>query len=74
MEERRRRSRLPLKLILSAIFVASGLWLVELYQQPTWGKIRSFLLGYFLGSFIIEWIHQRADRLSEGGSESRLAG
>jgi hypothetical protein len=29
---------------------------------PTWDKIRSFLLGYFLGSFTMEWIRQRAAR------------
>jgi hypothetical protein len=60
MQERRGRSRLPLKLILFAILTTSALWLAELYMAPTWDKIRSLLLGYFLGSFIMEWIRQRA--------------
>jgi hypothetical protein len=64
MEERRGRSRLPLKLILFAIMATSLLWLTELYMQPTWDKIRSLLLGYFLGSFIMAWINQRSDRSS----------
>ena len=63
-DERRHRSRLPLRLILSAILVTTALWVFELYQYPTWAKIRSFLLGYFLGSFVIEWVHQRASRVS----------
>jgi hypothetical protein len=62
MEERRQRSRTPLRFILTAILAASALWLVELYMQPTWPKIRSFLLGYFLGTFVMEWIRTRADR------------
>jgi hypothetical protein len=62
MQERRGRSRLPLKLILFAILTTSALWLAELYMAPTWDKIRSLLLGYFLGSFIMEWVRQRADR------------
>ncbi len=64
MQERRDRSRLPLKLILAAILITTGLWLVELYMQPTWDKIRSLLLGYFLGYFIMAWISQRAARAS----------
>ena len=63
MQERRGRSRLPLKLILFAILTTSALWLFELYTHPTWDKIRSLLLGYFLGSFIMEWIRQRSDRM-----------
>lgn len=49
-------------MILFAILTTSALWLAELYMAPTWDKIRSLLLGYFLGSFIMEWIRQRADR------------
>ena len=64
MEERRGRSRLPLKLILMAILIVSALWLTELYMQPSWTKIRSFVLGYFLGSFSMEWIRQRAERMT----------
>lgn len=62
MEERRGRSRTPLRLILLAIVVTVALWLAELYMLPTWDKIRSFLLGYFLGSFTMEWIRTRAAR------------
>jgi len=65
MEERRRRSRTPLRLILTAILATSALWLTELYMQPSWTKIRSFVLGYFLGSFTMEWIRQRAGRMLE---------
>ena len=46
-EDRRSRSRLPLKLILIAVIVVSAIWLAELYMDPTWSKIRSFVLGYF---------------------------
>jgi hypothetical protein len=60
--ERRTRSRLPLKLILTAIFIVSVVWLAELYMEPTWAKIRSFVLGYFVGTFIQEWVHQRSSR------------
>ena len=60
--ERRTRSRLPLKLILTAIFMVSVVWLAELYMEPTWAKIRSFVLGYFVGTFIQEWVHQRSSR------------
>jgi hypothetical protein len=66
MQERRRRSRTPLRLVLTAILVTSALWLGELYMQPTWTKIRSFLLGYFLGSFTMEWVRQRSERMTEG--------
>ena len=65
MEERRRRSRTPLRLILTAILVTSALWLAELYMQPSWTKIRSFVLGYFLGRFTMEWIRQRSERMTE---------
>jgi hypothetical protein len=64
MEERRSHSRLPLRLILTALMITSALWLAELYMQPTWSKIRSFVLGYFVGSFTMEWIRQRADRVT----------
>ena len=64
VEERRSRSRIPLRLILTAILITSALWLAELYMQPTWTKIRSFVLGYFLGSFTAEWIRQRSERMS----------
>jgi hypothetical protein len=60
--ERRARSRAPLKLIMTAVLVGFALWLTELYAAPTWGKIRSFLLGYFLGTFVMEWIWQRSSR------------
>jgi hypothetical protein len=60
--ERRGRSRVPLKLIMTAVLVACVLWLAELYADPTWGKIRSFVLGYFLGTFVMEWIWQRSSR------------
>ena len=63
MAERRRRSRTPLRLILTAIFITTALWLAELYMQPSWTKIRSFLLGYFLGSFTMEWIRTRSSRM-----------
>ena len=66
MEERRGRSRIPLRLILMALMITSALWLAELYMNPTWPKIRSFVLGYFVGSFTMEWIRQRADRMTEG--------
>ena len=60
--DRRYRSRIPLRVILTAVLIVSALWLMELYQFPTWAKIRSFVLGYFIGSFIMEWINQRASR------------
>lgn len=61
-EDRRSRSRAPLRIILTVIFVVTALWLAELYMLPTWSKIRSFILGYFLGTFVMEWVHQRASR------------
>ena len=63
--ERRRRSRLPLRLVLGAIVLTALIWLFELYTLPTWDKIRSFLIGYFFGSFIMEWIRQRSERMTE---------
>jgi hypothetical protein len=62
MDERRGRSRVPLRIILTAVLIGGALWLAELYMDPTWAKIRSFVLGYFIGSFIMEWINQRASR------------
>jgi len=73
VQERRGRSRAPLKLILTAVLIAVALWLAELYTEPTWAKIRSFLLGYFLGTFVMEWIWQRASRGLWGPSEPRAA-
>ena len=64
-DDRRSRSRLPLKLILAAVIVVSAIWLAELYMDPTWAKIRSFVLGYFVGTFINEWVHQRSSRAPE---------
>ena len=67
--ERRGRSRAPLKLIMTAVLIGCALWLAELYADPTWAKIRSFLLGYFLGTFVMEWIWQRSSRGVWEGSE-----
>jgi hypothetical protein len=63
--ERRRRSRMPLRLVLGAILVTALLWLYELYALPSWDKIRSFLIGYFFSTFVMEWIRQRAERMTE---------
>ena len=64
MEDQRRvRSRLPLKAIMTVVLVTSAIWLFELYMMPTWAKIRSFVLGYFVGTLINEWVHQRSSRL-----------
>jgi molybdenum cofactor cytidylyltransferase len=63
-EERRHRSRIPLRIILFAVFVTTALWIYDLYAIPTWDKIVSFLQGYFFGSFVMAWILQRADRAS----------
>jgi Flp pilus assembly protein TadB len=74
MQERRGRSRAPLKLLMTAVLLACALWLAELYTQPTWAKIRSFLLGYFLGTFVMEWIWQRTSRgVWGGGNEGPTA-
>ena len=67
MHERRARSRAPLKLIMTAVLLGCALWLAELYAAPTWSKIRSFVLGYFLGTFVMEWIWQRSSRGLWGG-------
>jgi hypothetical protein len=63
--ERRHRSRTPLKIILIAVFISTALWVFDLYTRPSWDKILSFLQGYFFGSFVMAWILQRADRMSE---------
>ena len=65
--ERRHRSRLPLKLILAVLFAAIAIWLYDMYTSPTpiqWADMRSFVLGYFFGSFTMEWIRQRSNRMS----------
>jgi hypothetical protein len=63
-EERRHRSRVPMRIILFAVFVTTALWIYDLYTIPTWDKIVSFLQGYFFGSFVMAWILQRADRVT----------
>ena len=63
-EERRHRSRIPLRIILFAVFLTTALWIYDLYAIPTWDKIVSFLQGYFFGSFVMAWILQRADRVT----------
>ena len=63
--DRRSRSRTPLKIILIALFITTALWVFDLYTNPSWDKIVSFLQGYFFGSFVMAWILQRADRMSE---------
>ena len=65
--ERRSRSRVPLKLILVVLFLATAIWLYDMYTSPTpiqWADMRSFVLGYFFGSFTMEWIRQRSERLN----------
>jgi hypothetical protein len=60
--ERRAGSRMPLRVILIVLIALSALWLYRLYEDPTWSKIGSFVLGYFLGSFVMDWINQRSSR------------
>jgi hypothetical protein len=60
--ERRAGSRKPLRVILIILIALSALWLYRLYEDPTWSKIGSFVLGYFLGSFVMDWINQRSSR------------
>ena len=60
--ERRAGSRTPLRVILVVMMALSALWLYRLYEDPTWSKIGSFVLGYFLGSFVMDWINQRSSR------------
>ena len=65
--ERRHRSRLPLKLIMAVLLAATAIWLYDMYTSPTpiqWADMRSFVLGYFFGSFTMEWIRQRSNRMS----------
>jgi len=61
-DERRTRSRLPLKAIMTLALALSALWLFELYMHATWSKIVSFVLGYLVGTLINEWVHQRSSR------------
>ena len=61
-DERRTRNRLPLKAFLAAALAMSAVWLAHLYAQPSWPKIVSFVLGYFVGTLINEWVHQRSSR------------
>ena len=63
--ERRARSRWPLRIILTAICLTTAIWLFDLYRSASWVKISSFLQGYFLGSFVMAWIFQRAAREDE---------
>ena len=60
--ERRSHSRAPMRVILAALALVASFWLMDLYSAPAWSKIQSFLIGYFLGSFVMDWIRQRADR------------
>ena len=60
--ERRAGSRTPLRVILLVLMALSAIWLYRLYEDPTWSKIGSFVLGYFLGSFVMDWINQRSSR------------
>jgi hypothetical protein len=71
--ERRGYSRLPLRVIFAVLFMVAAFWLLDLYTEPAWGKIQSFLVGYFVGTFSMDWIRQRAARapLAETGSRSR---
>ena len=60
--ERRAGSRTPLRIILLVLMALSGLWIYRLYEHPTWSKIGSFVLGYFVGTFVMDWIGQRSSR------------
>lgn len=71
--ERRASSRVPLRVILLVLIALSALWLYRLYGDPTWSKIGSFVLGYFLGSFVMDWIHQRASRRTAAAAMQRPA-
>ena len=65
--ERRHRSRVPLKLIMVVLFAATAIWLWDMYTSPTaiqWADMRSFVIGYFFGTFTMEWIRQRSDRVN----------
>ena len=63
--ERRARSRWPLRLILTAVLLSTGVWLWDLYHRPSGLMIRSFLQGYFLGSFVMAWVNVRSGREPE---------
>ncbi|PYQ01130.1 MAG: hypothetical protein DMF82_20205 [Acidobacteria bacterium] len=57
---------MPLKLILVALFLATAIWLYDMYTSPTpiqWADMRSFVLGYFFGSFTMEWIRTNSRRI-----------
>lgn len=72
--ERRNRSRVPLKLIMIVLFIATAIWLWDMYTSPIpiqWADMRSFVLGYFFGSFTMEWIRQRSDRVNQGQHRRR---
>jgi hypothetical protein len=60
--ERRAGSRTPLRIILLVLMALSALWIYRLYEHPTWSKIGSFVLGYFVGTFVMDWIGQRSSR------------
>ena len=60
--DRRAGSRTPLRIILIVLMALSALWLYRLYEDPTWSKIGSFVLGYFVGTFVMDWIGQRSSR------------
>jgi hypothetical protein len=60
--ERRAGSRTPLRIILLVLMALSALWLYRLYEDPTWSKIGSFVLGYFVGTFVMDWVNQRSSR------------
>ena len=62
-DERRVRSRMPLRIIMTLALAVSGVWLLELYMKPTWSKIVSFVLGYLVGTLVNEWVHQRSSRI-----------
>ena len=66
-DERRVRSRMPLRIIMTAALALSAVWLLELYMKPTWSKIVSFVLGYLVGTLVNEWVHQRSSRVEPRG-------
>jgi hypothetical protein len=73
--ERRAGSRTPLRIILIVLMALSGLWLYRLYEDPTWSKIGSFVLGYFVGTFVMDWVNQRSSRgLFRGRSRATPVG
>ena len=60
--DRRAGSRTPLRILLLVVMALSALWLYRLYEDPTWSKIGSFVLGYFVGTFVMDWVNQRSSR------------